>query len=258
MAGARPQRPSRTGGGLMSDILANRPANCEGVPRRRRSRRFPLLSLGPTHYEKTFCNDWATAKSCFRQHLLIAIWREDAIIRAYSVSRRVACASRNRGTIDAEHGAKTMRHLGRISLVVAIVALSQVPQVGAQSRAYHNRVTTSARTQVTSSSATVARSTRTANAAAAALGQYSNRASDSAQGLGGGVSRGSSWEQQARPAAANPVVSQSQPHNYYPTMRSGRAYSQPVTLSANRMGMMGGAGTCTMHRGHAITGGGRR
>ena len=70
--------------------------------------------------------------------------------------------------------------------------------------------------------------------------------------------RGSTARQEPEPTPiAPPTATQSRPHNYYPTMRSGRTAQQPVTLSTTRTGgsgMSGGGGVCVGGGGASMAG----
>jgi YD repeat-containing protein len=71
------------------------------------------------------------------------------------------------------------------------------------------------------------------------------------------VPAGSTWEQQPVSAPQPQAIAPSQPHNYYPNMRSGMTAQQPVTLTANRNFYYPGC-HCTPSRAHALGGGGHR
>lgn len=71
------------------------------------------------------------------------------------------------------------------------------------------------------------------------------------------VPAGSTWETQPPSPPEPQVVARSQPHNYYPNMRTGMTPQQPVTLTANRNFFYPGC-HCTVSRAQAFGGGGHR
>jgi hypothetical protein len=74
------------------------------------------------------------------------------------------------------------------------------------------------------------------------------------------IPAGSTWEQQPRQTVSPPqpqVVARSQPHNYYPNMRTGMTAQPPVTLTASRAFYYPGC-HCTPSRSQALGGGPHR
>ena len=154
-----------------------------------------------------------------------------------------------------------INHL-RISLVFALALLGDAAFVSAQGSGSFNRLTTAGdrRTPVSSLSrpASVARSDGSRRLAATALSDdslrpYSSQASIRSQGSTPGVPRYSTRQEQ--PVATRVVQGPPPERNYFPGMRSGRAFQQPVTLTAGSTGMRH---ICTPSRSQMIGGGPHR
>jgi hypothetical protein len=189
---------------------------------------------------------------------------------------------------------KTMRTFGRVGVIVVLAVLADGTAVLAQANAY-NRLTNGRQdpTPFSSKGISVARS-GASTAVARTVRQTDERLPYQAQ-QGIGVARsgtnttvartvyetdelhpytaeyraqaqaprseipaGSTWEQQPRQPVSSPqpqVVVRSQPHNYYPNMRTGMTPQQPVTLTASRTSYYPGC-HCTPSRSQALGGGG--
>jgi hypothetical protein len=138
-----------------------------------------------------------------------------------------------------------MRHTYKTGLLLALFWIGCGTGAYAQGRAYYNRVTTSTRDVIseTSPRGSAARAGQFGPATvvgrsgfrADSLRPYSEQALQQAQASRAGVPRGSSWEQQ-EPVVAElpPVTTQTRSRTYFPTMRPGLAFQQPVTLTASR------------------------
>jgi hypothetical protein len=133
----------------------------------------------------------------------------------------------------------------------------------AQGRGYYSRVTTSNREMISESSSRApdgrgggfgngAYATRSA-IRADSLHPYGEAALDQARSPQAGVPRSSSWRQEPIPPDEPPsAVVQTRTHTYFPTMRPGLAFQQPVRLTTTPfVGHI-----CTCSRGGIIAGAG--
>jgi hypothetical protein len=192
---------------------------------------------------------------------------------------------------------KSMRNLGQVGLIFVLAVLADGTVALAQGYAYYNRLrdersdptplsSMGIRVARSSSSTAVARTARASDKLNPNRAEQTIRAGRSA-GPNTTVTRtvyetdplhpyssefiaqaqrpaevpaGSTWETQPQPTVVPPqpqVVARSQPHDYYPNMRTGMTAQPPVTLTANRNVFYPGC-HCTPSRAQALGGGGRR
>jgi hypothetical protein len=156
-----------------------------------------------------------------------------------------------------------MRCYQKTAMLLVMMLLGGGATAFGQGRGFYNRVTTSSREVITdnSSRASVGRGAGFGTAASAArsgiradsLHAYSDRALERARNPEVGVPRSSTWRQEPLPADEPPPTTvQTRSHTYFPTMRPGVAFQQPVTLTATpylghictcgRSGIIAGAG----------------
>jgi len=163
---------------------------------------------------------------------------------------------------DPESSA-TMRYNQKTALLLASMLLGGGTGAYAQGRGYYGRVTTSSREVIppASARASVGRGGEFGYAASAtrpafradSLHAYSDLALQQARTPQADVPRSSSWRQEPlSPEEPPPAVVQTRSHTYFPTMRPGVAFQQPVTLTARPyIGHI-----CTCGRGAVIAGAG--
>ncbi len=154
-----------------------------------------------------------------------------------------------------------MRCNQKTALLLAFVLLGGGTQAYAQGRGYYGRVTTSRQEVIsdTSSRDSVGRRRGFGYAASAtrsafradSLHAYSDLALEQARNPQAGVPRSSTWRQEPPPPDETPPAAvQMRSHTYFPTMRPGVAFQQPVTLTARPfVGHI-----CTCSRGGIIAG----
>ena len=147
-----------------------------------------------------------------------------------------------------------MRRSEKTALLLAILSLGGATTAFGQGRGYYGRVTTSSREVLpeTSSRTAIGRGGNLAGVAYAtrsgiradSLHAYSERALERARNPQEGVPRSSTWRQEPLPPDEPPPVTvQTRSRNYFPTMRPGLAFQQPVTLTATPY--IGHICTCT-------------
>jgi len=138
-----------------------------------------------------------------------------------------------------------MRCNQKTALLLALMSLGSGTTAYAQGRGYYSRVTTTSREVISETSlrASVGRgggfgtpvsATRSA-IRADSLHAYSDLALEQARNPQAGVPRSSSWRQEPLPPDETPPAAvQTRSHTYFPTMRPGVAFQQPVTLASTQ------------------------
>ncbi|MGO9469597.1 MAG: hypothetical protein ACLQIB_53810 [Isosphaeraceae bacterium] len=154
-----------------------------------------------------------------------------------------------------------MRCNQKTALLLAFMLLGVGTRVFAQGRGYYGRVTTSSREVISeaSSRGSAGRGSGYGYAAAAtrsafradSLHAYSDMALERARDPEAGVPRSSTWRQEPLPPDETPPPTvRTRSRTYFPTMRPGVAFQQPVTLTATQfVGHI-----CTCSRGGIIAG----
>ncbi len=138
-----------------------------------------------------------------------------------------------------------MRRNQNTALLLAILSLGGATTTYAQGTGYYGRVTTSSREipSERSARASAGRRGEFGNAAVAtrsairadSLHAYSDLALEQARNPQVGIPRSSTWRQEPLPPDETPPATmQTRSHNYFPTMRPGLAFQQPVTFTATR------------------------
>jgi len=147
------------------------------------------------------------------------------------------------------------------ALVLGLTLVGSGTMAHAQERGYYNRVTTSNRDTISDYSArgSVGRGGGFRAAAVAAraviradsLHPYSDLALQPSRNRETGIPRSSSWRQEPQPPDEPPPANvQTRSHTYFPTLRPGLAFQQPVRLTTTPyLGHI-----CTCSRGGIIAG----
>jgi hypothetical protein len=172
-----------------------------------------------------------------------------------------------------------MKNIHRIAFLVGLATLGNTASVHAQPRDRFQRVTTVAqrdlratdtrdvdrRTGSARDARTVSNVSRVAVASrgsaarssaseSGVLDHYTARAEAELQSRASGAGRYSTWREQPEASAPQPSAPP-RSHTYYPGLRSGLAYSQPVTLTATS-NMLYPRSCCSASRSQAMAGAG--
>jgi hypothetical protein len=140
----------------------------------------------------------------------------------------------------------TMSNYRPIGLIAVAVVLGCGVTAQAQPRGRFDRVTAAAQGDGRSASngnraASAGRAAAAAKATARAnsLSPYSTQNAARGQAMASQPPDSSTWQlEPRRTASPRPAGGTPQPHTYYPGLKSGRAFQQPVKLSARRGAMM--------------------